>query len=108
MEDSLLLSIATKEVDFAKSFRTVSSYWDSMGGWEWDLLNDYLSSQALLKVQTTLVWQDDSGKDEIYWALAKDEKFSIKSAYSSFSPTLNPLRDGIWTNIWKLKIPQKI
>ena len=54
---------------------------DSNGQWVWDMFQNFLPLQILIRIAANKPPYADDGNDEMYWKLSKSGKFTIELAY---------------------------
>ena len=108
MEDLPLIDLTLKDLELVDSLKIVSHYWNDTTDWKMDALDGMLPSYILDKLGTILVRLNEERHDGTCWGLSDDGKFSLKSAYNMLMTQTNTSLDGIWSLIWKLKVPPKI
>ena len=64
--------------------------------------------QTINILQTKFITVDTNGEDGYCWGPSSDGIFSVKTAYSLASKSLNTPRSAVWGTVWKLRTTQRI
>ena len=87
---------------------TVIDCWDVNNGWKWELFSDFLPEEALKSIAACEVTIGDEYQDELIWDGLSHGRFSIKSALKIVRNEGSEISDGLWRQIRRLKVPQRM
>lgn len=100
-----LLSRSHTPIPVCDLERTVRSYVDDDGDWDWSSVRKYLSTSDCMRLVSILPPSDGNGSDRVAWKGEKDNIFSV--SYCVVQAEYNQPSDKIWSYIWKWQGPQR-
>ena len=100
--------LATSPIPPSSIDLSVSDYWEASQGWKWELFSNLLPEEALKTIATYEVKPRDDWDDEFVWDRSNHGGFSIKSALTLVRNESTEASDGLWREIWRTSIPQRL
>ena len=103
-----LIIVPTKPIPLVESYETVKDYWSPLGSWNWSMLHGLVAPQTENQLAVVFNRQDNQTRDGICWGHSIDGLFIVKSAYILVNHSNERHKTGVWKQIWRLHVPQKI
>lgn len=86
--------------------KMVRDYWRETGGWDWNELPNL--PESVKECMELISFEEEELKDELTWQCEASGMFSMKSAYSINAGNETNLQEPVWSNLWRIKVPNKM
>ncbi|CAL1357331.1 unnamed protein product [Linum trigynum] len=86
----------------------VADFVEADGSWRVELLSGRLPPEVISKITSTAVDTISQEEDSLFWGPAADGRFSTKSAYALLTKQDQQETDGVWKEIWRLPVPERV
>lgn len=86
----------------------VVHYWEIGTGWKWELPQDKLSFENMVKLASVILQEDGSRVDRVEWSLGGRWLFTVKTSYKLVrGHSAGQVWEG-WSSIRRLKMQKRI